>query len=401
MSITNIAAVDDITSGSSSKVEYPSSAPSPTSLSRNAVNRSFSDLHKDTWFVLVSFNAMLRTLLLHPLYLAISRKRITREAKPPSVFSIIASAYRGEVGGGNNSSKKVRGLRAIYRGVGAAMIGNLIGELVYLHTMEWTKEALDVAFADANVAPERGRDFRTNSFSAAVGGMAGELASLLLVTPIVVVCNRQMTAGYGMSSSNTYGSLRDTLREVSNLYKQPGIGTSWGTARYKLRGLYAGLLPGIMTLPASGVWWALYSRSKAILYTMAEPTLSRWEREMSLVEEKKSPWQQNWLLSPTDNPALNAFAGVVASCVTSFLFNPVDVLHTRMQALPTVSGAVKGAQYTSLRTVVCDLLSAEGWRGLFKGTVANVGASVVGGVVFSSVFELTKLGSDRELWKQI
>ncbi|KEG13299.1 mitochondrial carrier protein [Trypanosoma grayi] len=372
------------------------------SLSTNAVNRGLSDLHTPTWLALVSTNVILRTVLFHPLNVAIARKRVTHEDRPPSVSALMSQAYRGEVGPKGVPSRG--GVRGIYRGFGAATVGNLIGEVVYLLTMESVKEELEGGSPALGKDLGKGHEFNANSHAAAVGGMAGDAAALLLITPFAVVCNRQMTAGYGMTASNVYRSAWATAREVCGFYQQPGGSFTrrvWGG----LRGLYAGLSPGIVLLPASGMWWALYSETKSVLYRLTDPILSRWEleRRKSDSQQKQQPlWKQNWLLSPTDNPVLNAMAGTVASAATTVVFNPIDVLHTRLQALPPgIFSTTKSVPFARVRHIVNDLIHTEGWRGFFKGTTANTCVAVMNGVVFSLLFELTKLGSDRDFLRQL
>ncbi|EKG02739.1 mitochondrial carrier protein, putative [Trypanosoma cruzi] len=375
-------------------------APLPSeSLSTNAVNRSLSDLHTPTWFVLLGLSSGLRTLLLHPLNLAISRKRMMAESRPPPVMQILSQAYRGEAK--TSPLNPTKGVRAIYRGFGVALIGNLFGEVAYLHTLELVREELESKpSALQGASSSQGLDFNASSHAAAAGGLAGGLISLLITTPMSVVCNRQLTAGYGMASGYTYCSAWATGREVSGLYRKTNE-SFLRRGKYALRGFYAGLLPGIAALPEYAVWWALYSKTKVVLYTLFEPTLSRWERERDANDSIRPFWRQNWLLSPTDNPALNAAAGMLASSITTVVFNPLDVIHTRLQVLPLERhGKAKGVPFARVYNLVDSLIRKEGWRGLFKGASANVSASVLDGVFFSLFFELTKLGSDREFLRQ-
>ncbi|RNF11271.1 putative mitochondrial carrier protein [Trypanosoma rangeli] len=370
------------------------------SFSTNAVNRSLSDLHTPTWYLLLGLSSGIRTVLLHPLNLAISRKRVMQENTTMSVVHILSQAHRGEVSAHSVTAKK--GIRAIYRGFGVALFGNLLGEVTYLHTLELVREHLESSPSLLeNTDSLQGREFTASSHAAAAGGVAGSLAALLIATPMSVVCNRQMTSGYGMSFRNTYRSAWATGWEVCQLHQQPN------TSRLRrggdaLRGLYAGLLPGVAALPESAMWWGLYSKMKVVLYTLFEPALSRWEREKETNDSPRPLWRQNWLLSPTDNPALNAMAGMCASAVTTLVFNPFDVLHTRLQALPVEKNSkAERVPFGRVYHIVNNLIRREGWRGLFKGTAANVSVCVLDGVFFSLLFELTKLGSDRGFLSQL
>ncbi|KPA78587.1 putative mitochondrial mitochondrial carrier protein (MCP14) [Leptomonas pyrrhocoris] len=467
--------------------------PVSASLSTNAVTRNFSDLHAPTWFGLLSANIAARTLLFHPIQLAISRKRVTRESSPPTVWGLMKAAYRGgrTSAYGPACSKGQYdfgkgGARGLYRGVGAALLCNLAGETSYLFTLEAIKEYVTSSTSSGSgnstshtdgarssstsssstqeLKSEAPSTFATSSSSAAVGAMCGDLVALLLVSPLVIVCNRQMTAGYSMAASNRYMTIPRTLIAVWGLYQHgtppasaaAGAGATQATPApansisrlYRIRrgfcGLYQGLSAGLLRIPSSGCWWGIYTKSKEAIYTVAAPTLSRWEQEhlertaagAATTSDGAAPlappasfWQQNWLLSPTDNPLLNALAGVAASVCTTLVFNPIAVIQTRQQSLPPhfwtesaqranaegAAGAAASASasasphHRSWKTslpfrrvyhVANDLVRKEGLRGFFKGAPANISVAVMDGVVFTLLFEFTKLGSDVQFLEQ-
>ncbi|KPI89958.1 hypothetical protein ABL78_0926 [Leptomonas seymouri] len=469
------------------------SSPAPStsgSLTTNAVTRSISDLHVPTWLGFLSANIAVRTLLFHPIQLAISRKRVTRESTPPTVWGLVKAAYRGghtSAYGPASATGQYNfgqgGVRGLYRGIGAALLCNLVGETSYLLTLEAMKEYVagpqprgrDTCSSQADGSmcspssassthegsSEAPSTFVSSGSSTAVGAMCGDLVALLLVTPMVIVCNRQMTAGYGMAASNSYTTIPRTLLEVWGLYQRStspasaaaakaptgkaGVHQSpstvnsvsrIGRVRRGFTGLYQGLSAGLLRIPSSGCWWGVYTKSKEALYTMTAPTLSRWEQDhlekaaaAGVVAAPPAPpasfWKQNWLLSPTDNPLLNATASVLASVCTTLLFNPVAVIQTRQQSLSphfwiestqrADAGAAAAATATaaphrrSWKTslpfrrvyhVANDILRKEGLRGFFKGAPANITVAVIDGVIFTLIFEFTKLGSDVQLLKQ-
>ncbi|KAG5481390.1 hypothetical protein LSCM4_07102 [Leishmania orientalis] len=437
--MTTLASSPPVRSGGVAGAEVPASG----SLSTNAVTRNFSDLHAPTWFALLTANIGARTLLFHPIQLAISRKRVTRESTPPTVIGLVKASYRG----GRTSAYGATctkgqydfgkgGVRGCYRGVGAALLCNLLGETSYLFTLEAMKEYVEAASskrAEENI-------FAASSYSAAVGAMCGDLVALLLVSPLVIVCNRQMTAGYSMASTNSYMSMPQTLRTVWGLYQSKAVaaGRVWPGeyVRRGLNGVYQGLGAGLLRIPSSGCWWGLYTKSKETLYIVAEPALSVWEQECraaavandasaaALSGNKSAPlWRQNWLLSPTDNPLLNAAASVIASVCTTFLFNPIAVVQTRQQALPPrlweepTAATAKGGRATSptvkrhawksslpfrhVYHVANDLARKEGVRGFFKGAPANISVAVLDGIIFTLLFEFTKLGSDIQFLEKL
>ncbi|KAG5481068.1 hypothetical protein LSCM1_06746 [Leishmania martiniquensis] len=439
--MTTLASSPPLYAGGVAAAEGPASG----SLSTNAVTRNFSDLHAPTWFALLTTNIAARTLLLHPIQLAISRKRVTRESTPPTVIGLVKASYRG----GRTSAYGAActegqydfgmgGIRGCYRGVGTALLCNLLGETSYLFTLETMKEYVETA------APNRSENiFAASSYSAAVGAMCGDLVALLLVSPLVMVCNRQMTAGYSMASANPYMNMPHTLRTVWGLHQKKAAtaGHVWPVERVRrgLSGVYQGLGAGLLRIPSSGCWWGLYTKSKETLYIAAEPALTAWEQECRTAavaydapaaeasDNRAAPlWRQNWLLSPTDNPLLNAAASIIASVCTTLLFNPIAVVQTRQQALsprlweePTMAAAKGGGPaspssaavqrhrwksslpFRHAYGVANDLARKEGVRGFFKGAPANISVAVLDGIIFTLLFEFTKLGSDIQFLEKL
>ncbi|CCW61269.1 unnamed protein product [Phytomonas sp. EM1] len=466
-------------------------------LSTNAVNRGLSDLHLPTWLGLLAANITARTIIFHPLQLSVVRKRVTRAEKPPSVFAQIRAAYKGGVvtfssqecrsgSAGARSLVKATvpcdlgrgGVRGCYRGLGAALVANLIGEVSYLLTLESFMENMarsSTSFYPNTLILDHGIDdtqqyttkfkygtqekegFCTPSISAALGAMLGDLVSLIIIAPVVIICNRQMTAGYGMTAGNRYQSIFGTFSEVWNLHqvnpKSVAMGTrnsfcsgatctlQWLWFRNGFKGIYQGFNAGLLRIPSSGCWWAVYTKTKEAMYTLATPTLNQWKEERASEEIRsgrtlsgdtagttKSIWQYNWFLSPTDNPLLNATASTVASVITTVLFNPIAVIQTRLQVLPdnywneklaarsgksTIQGEIVGVPdsklcvesmksrstihpFKRIHIIATDLVQKEGLRAFFKGASVNVAVAVLDGLVFSLIFEFTKLGSDKQ-----
>lgn len=428
-------------------------SPTPETLSTNAVTRTLSDLHTPTWLALLALNISARTLVFHPMQLAISRKRVTREGRPPTLAALMKAAYRGGLQSFTSNAVSSAsydfgrgGIRGCYRGVGAALLSNIVGEISYLFTLEAAKESLvrqagsghhhrsPPHLVDAETGTETNR-FAADSTATAMGAMCGDFVALFLVTPMVIVCSRQMTAGYGMASSSTYHPVPRTLRGVWRQYMtapQPPPTACNGVEKWRcsagnavrycssgFRGVYQGVSAGLLRIPSSGCWWAVYTKSKEQLYTVAEPVLHRrleranHEAEGAGEGRRRPFWRQNWFLSPTDNPLLNALAGIVASVCTTVLFNPIAVIQTRQQALlpgywrergasrfakrnSTLSRLTRYVPFRRVSVIALDLFKKEGVRGFFKGASANVGVAVLDGVIFSLLFELTKLGSDAE-----
>ena len=325
-------------------------------------------------------SSFVRTTITHPLQLAVARKRVTKEAAAPSLFRIVKEAYSGNAA---SSTGLVSGIRNIYRGYGVALLGNVMGEISYLWTLEAVREELrhSSALVDS-------RDV--------VAGVAGDCVAVLLCTPLGVVFSRQVTAGYGMTTANHYRPAASTFAECWELNQSSSSAGVTRSLRVQrgLRGIYAGVSAGAAMIPASGVWWGLYGQVKHLFYALAAPIL-RDPAHQSTADGRVSLVSTNWLLSSTDNPAINGAAGVVASVLTTMLYNPVMVVRTRLQTLPVVALAEGVKRRRRVHEICSSLVKEEGYRGFFKGSTVNVGVAVLDGLMFSFLYELTKLSSDR------
>lgn len=307
-------------------------------------------------------------------------------------------------------------VRNVYRGVGIAILGNVVGEVSLLWTVEKMKEVL---LRTANSAPDREAAAVTSS---ALSGVAGDMVALCLTAPLSVICERQLTAGYGMAKDVKYGSALETAKEVWK--SGVDVNASKGTLRQRLRSgqqqamrtFYAGAPASVAMMPAAGVWWGVYTEAKFRLYAAAAPMLECYRNAECRAQHHHGPaviLDENWLLSSKDNPLLNAVAGVIASAITSLVFTPLSVIRTRLQALPPPSassspseGAAQQKSSAAIRRlnafrewrivrVASSLYEREGLRGFYRGASVNIGIAVLEGLMFSTLYELNKLGSDR------
>eukprot|EP00796_Vickermania_ingenoplastis_P012608 gene12608-8644_t len=326
---------------------------------------------------------------------------------------------------------------------------------------------------------EKHSEYYGHHWASAAGAMVADAVTTIFVTPIAVVVGRQMTSGVGLAAKNPYRSISGTVKVLWSLHQpkaeerirriaikqgalqageQEAVSAAaaasyrqavhpvrrgfWWTV-YGLRGMYQGASAAMLRVPSSGVWWGTYTASKEGLYTACAPTLDRWNEDsmrcheqgqQDVQEERKAVWKQNWLLSATDNPLLNALASAIASTITTILVNPVAVIQIRLQSLPASvvaasheahmqkkehqhmlksgtagesnpfapgSGSGKRPLHrlyrprrNSFMGVAADVYHKEGVRGFFKGTTTNVSIAILDGVVFAIMFEITKLGSD-------
>jgi hypothetical protein len=355
---------------SGSSIVDASSAERTTSLTR-----SLRHLDMLTWMTYIALSAAVRTVLQHPLNLATARRRVHRDNNV-TVRGVLRDTYNEAFRASAQSSaavRRARAVRAMYRGLGVAIVGNVVGECAYLGTLEVIREHFPVEHATV-------RD--------GIGGASGDALSLVLCTPLSVLCNRQMTAGVGMAADNKYEGAAASARTV--------VGSG---AQRRLRGLYAGFGASLYVLPASATWWMSYGAVKHAMYGAVVSVAGANNGD----QQAGASGIVSFLSSSEDNPLLNGAAGATASLVTVGVFNPFTVVRTRLQVLagsPALAASElehAGTWYGRSATLrVCaDLLRHEGPRAFWKGTSANVLMAVVDGIIFSNVYELTKWYSDH------
>ena len=193
----------------------------PEKPATTALTRSLSDLDHSRWFGLVALSAAVRTTLQHPINLAIARKRVNRE-KTTVVRIWSQSVQQG-------------GFSSLYRGFPLAFSGSIVAEIVYVGVLEFLRERFPA------------RSSLTRDMAA---GFTSDLATLCVCLPIFVACNRQMTAGWGLTT-HEHLSAAKTFR------------AAWRTQRWG--GVYAGFSASLFAVPSSALWWGLYGKAKKCL----------------------------------------------------------------------------------------------------------------------------------------
>jgi hypothetical protein len=321
----------------------------------NAVNRSWNDLDIKKWVVLILSGAALRSTLMHPFYLAMARKRVGVENHK---LRTILSDLKAQPGGRRNW----------FRGYPCEVTGNAVGETVHLLALEYVREGIHSWWERTRSKPQHSKsqilDNDQRSYGRdALGGIVGDAAAIAVVTPFSVICNRQMTAGYGICREMPYLSVRKTFQSL------------WMEGR--LSALYKGASASLAMLPGAAIWWASYGEFKYWIYRAMQSIQSPTN------DPSANRRQDAWWKSTADNPFINGLASAGASAICVAAMNPVNVIRTRMQA-------------SSLRATAAiqDLWRTNGWRGFYKGTLLSMNVAVLDGVLFSLLYEFTKLGSD-------
>jgi hypothetical protein len=297
--------------------------------------------------------AAARTVCLHPLTVAMARKRVLTQRSP--IFDVLRAPP---------GSTTTDAIRFVYRGFGVAVFANIFGETLYFGVLEYVRHHLEGSRVDAVRDP--------------LGGFGAEFCSLALSTPFSVVCHRQMTAGFGIVADVKYGSALATVRGVT-------------TNGY--RGLFAGFNVAVTALPAGAMWWGIYSQSKHFAYSrirLHDNAADTSAASSSSSSASSSSSSSMTLSSTRDNPVVNGACGLVASVITTIVFNPFNVVRTRIQASGGGSAVL----------VARSILKNEGASAFLKGAVVSSCSAAFEGAIVSSIYEYTKWLSDHTLMPQ-
>ncbi len=324
----------------------------------SAVNRSLHHVDQTKWFTMLFATAFARWSFQHPFRVAMARKRTHREEL--STGAVMKELYAE------------KGVRGVFRGLGTAATGNALGETGYIAIFE-------------NLRDAEGSDEKTKTLSHvvaspvlrdAIASTVADVSNVVIAAPFDVISMRQATAGSGMVRHHPYVNSWQQSRLV---FQECGY-----------RGFFAGLVPNLLYSPSSALWWTMYNPAKSWLYSVAEPIL----HPDNVQGNKFGHWCHErlpvWLTSADDNAALNALAGVISSVTCTALYNPVLVVSTRLQ-VGTASDQLKFHKGSKIVFVLKDLWQNEGAKGLFKGMGVNLAMAVAEGLLFSQVYEVTKL----------
>ncbi|RWW37685.1 hypothetical protein BHE74_00057159, partial [Ensete ventricosum] len=175
------------------------------------------------------------TLALYPLSVIKTRMQVaSKDAVQKNVFS----AFRNIV--------KVDGIPGLYRGFGTVITGAVPARIVFLTSLEMTKEA-----SLKLMEPFKLSEPVQAAIANGIAGMSGSLCSQAVFVPLDVVSQKLMVQGY-----SGFAKYNGGFDVVHRIIKSDGV-----------RGLYRGFGLSVMTYPpSSAVWWASYGSSQHIIW---------------------------------------------------------------------------------------------------------------------------------------
>lgn len=209
---------------------------------------------------------------------------------------------------------RTEGLLRLYRGVTAVVLGAMPSHAVHFCAYELAK----VQFG----ANEPGH----HPLAIGASGVISTMCHDAVGTPMDVVKQRLQLPDGVHASGRTDAGVSACIRSI---YKHEG-----------LRPFYASYPTTVLlNIPFVSVQFATYESMKIFLGESAASDLSK-----------------------------QFISGACAGALAGFASNPLDVIKTRLQTQQVAAGALRQGPHS----IVQQILSQEGWRGLFRGTSARM-----------------------------
>jgi hypothetical protein len=266
------------------------------------------------------------------------------------------------------------GLRALYGGFGAVIIGGTPGTVLYLTGYAFFRDSLSVAVSttrrhdeDSGRTSEYEKPTLPNSQEFAVhfmSGMLAETVSCIIYVPVDVVKERmqvQRKVNASSSSGYQYSGSWDALRQIT---KTEGV-----------RGIYKGYGA---TLASFGPFSALYFMFYEQCRNQSREIVSRQR-----IQQKEAATSNKVHYEPVkdgDLPLVHLIAcSAGAGALASWLTSPLDMAKLRLQVQRGQAAAAGSSvrsnhttRYNGLIDCLQSIFAEGGVRGLFRGAGARV-----------------------------
>ncbi|KAL9646620.1 hypothetical protein ABK040_010733 [Willaertia magna] len=324
------------------------------------------------------------------------------------------------------------GLKGFYKGYFTMATGKCFIQFVYLSSYEFINQSL-LSLQKNNTLQQNNN--LTTFQRHAISGLIAELCCNLFVVPFDVTTQRLMisnsylsthpintTTGTGIATTtgiatdivNNKIRTRDVMKTI---YKTDG----------GIKGFYKGIIPTLLIYaPESAIWWGIFGSSKEKIANLLQPLfINNNYPNLNYPNIDNIDKNNNFYLMTMSTSLAGALSGF--SC--ALLFNPLDVIKTRIQTNykllnihsveehysinnnnntingnlnniingnNTINSSVKGSSSTSMIEVGKELIRKEGWKGFTKGllpkTLYNSGMSMVS----LTMYEIVKWISRKE-----
>jgi len=195
--------------------------------------------------------------------------------------------------------------------------------------------------------------FLGSVWSPFAAGILADISVQVLAVPSDVIVQRMQVQEYG------YNGSWDACKKI---YASEGI-----------KGFYRGMGASVLAwVPASGVWWLSYEYFKRILYPYRIRKV-----------DKTDTYQRNY--------ASEMVAAAVSTCISTVMFNPLEIVKTRLQTQHQTQGKI-----TNTFTGLVRLLQEEGVTSMTKGMMPRLISRVPLAVVSAFLYEIVLHASKKD-----
>jgi solute carrier family 25 protein 44 len=314
-------------------------------------------------------------------------------------------------------------IRQYYRGLGVVVSLAIPARIIYISTLEYTREWVDTSARHLLLHPPPFLLTVLSSYSSSnnnsnnvemtkflplitplSGGIAGGLAAVssqLIVVPMDVISQKLIVMDDSIYNSESRGRAMKVARKIVQT-------DGW-------RGLYKGFGLSLFTsLPAGSIWWGTYAGIRSYLNTAisggsggsysngSSSSQLHPSTEIRSKEDEDATMTIGYAIPPMARQGIiqivSAFGAAAAAAVVT---QPLDTLKTRLQ-VGNGSGASFDAGGASSRnaqsfiSMAKELTSTSGMSGLYKGLLPRIVHMGVWGSVLSAAYEVLKLVSRKD-----
>eukprot|EP00578_Thalassiosira_sp_NH16_P023182 CAMPEP_0181089852 /NCGR_PEP_ID=MMETSP1071-20121207/7522_1 /TAXON_ID=35127 /ORGANISM="Thalassiosira sp., Strain NH16" /LENGTH=330 /DNA_ID=CAMNT_0023171825 /DNA_START=24 /DNA_END=1013 /DNA_ORIENTATION=+ len=306
----------------------------------------WSDIDKARLYGIGTVMYSALTVVLHPLTVMKIRRQVLGNSQSPTNTSITSSRNIGQY----------------YRGLGVVVSLAIPGRIIYISTLEYSRELADTNARQLLLNPPSAlASFNkellgllplVTPFSGGVAGGLAAVSSQLIVVPMDVISQKLMVMEDSVFKEK--GSAVKVARSIINT-------DGW-------RGLYKGFGLSLFTsLPAGSIWWATYAGCKDQLSVYGDPNICCMD---GAIDSVPLVARQGII------QVASAFCAAVAASVTT---QPLDTIKTRLQ----VGNTQDMKQNVSLFSVAKELTSTPG---LYKGMLPRIAHMGIWGSVLSAAY---------------
>ncbi|KAK9147102.1 hypothetical protein Sjap_007005 [Stephania japonica] len=316
---------------------------STASLALSETDINWDRLDKTKFHVIGAVLFTAQAALLHPTYVVKTRLQVleSRSTSSRSGLSTFKHILRND------------GLGGVYRGFGTSAVGALPGRILYLTSLEVSKDVM-LKYTKGLDMPEATHIGVANG----VAGMVSNLVSCAFFVPFDVICQRLMVQG--LPGTTVCVGPIDVIRKVISVEG--------------FRGLYRGFgLTAVSQTPASAFWWGSYGAAQNIIW-----------RSLGYGNDVDTKPSQ------TEIVTVQATAGMLAGACSSIFTTPIDTIKTRLQVMDNY-----GTGRPSVMKTTKKLLEEDGWKGLYRGFGPRFLSMSVSGTSMIVIYELIKRLSVR------